>query len=185
MRIWFSADFHFRHTNIIKYCSRPFQNTDEMDEAMIKNWNSCVHPEDQGYILGDFAFCPPDKAANIARRLHGKKHLILGNHDKKKTIEAISPFFEWVKDTYLLTVQDKNNQYGNQQIWLSHYAHLCWPEMSYGSYHLFGHSHGNLNGAIPFSLKALDVGVDGWDYSPVSYNQVKLYMSQKNVKKGI
>ena len=183
MNIWFSSDFHFGHSNIIKYCNRPFETTDEMNEAMIDNWNRVVRPEDQGYILGDFAFCSPDKAANIARRLHGKKYLILGNHDRKKTLAAIEPFFEWVNDTYLLTVQDRNNKYGNQQIWLSHYAHLCWPEMSYGSFHLFGHSHGKC--PVPFTSKAMDVGVDSNNFYPVSYDQIKLYMSQRDGKKGI
>lgn len=183
MRTFFISDTHFYHQNIIKYCDRPFVHADEMNEALIKNWNSIVQPEDQLFHLGDFAFCPPDKAANVARRLHGKKHLILGNHDRKKTLDAIEPFFEWVKDTHLLTVQDKNNQYGNQQIWLSHYAHLCWPEMSYGSYHLFGHSHGKC--CVPFTAKAMDVGVDSNNFYPVSYEQVKLYMSQRGGKSGI
>jgi calcineurin-like phosphoesterase family protein len=154
-----------------------------MNEILISNWNAVVQPEDQIYHLGDFAFCPPDKAANIARRLQGKKHLILGNHDRKKTLDAIEPFFEWVKDTHLLTVQDTRLKEGKQLIWLSHYCHLAFPHQGYGAWHLFGHSHGKLQ--VPFSLKAIDVGVDSWDYTPVSYDQIKLQMSQCGGRHGI
>ena len=183
MRTFFTADTHFFHGNIIKYCDRPFAHADEMNEAIITNWNAMVGPQDQVFHLGDFAFCPPDKAANIARRLHGTKYLILGNHDRKKTVEAIAPFFEWAKDTYLATVQDKQHPEGKQQIWLSHYAHLVWPQQGYGVWHLFGHSHGKC--VIPFTSKSMDVGVDSNGFYPVSYDQIKLYMSQRNGRKGI
>ena len=183
MRTFFTADTHFFHQNIIKYCSRPFDHADEMNEVIIRNWNNVVTPQDEIYHLGDFAFCPPDKAANIARRLNGKKYLIRGNHDKTKTVQALEPFFEWVKDTYLATVQDKQSQYGNQQVWLSHYCHLVWPQQHYGVWHLFGHSHGMCE--VPFTAKSLDVGVDSHMFYPVSYEQIKIYMSQRGGRKGI
>jgi calcineurin-like phosphoesterase family protein len=53
---YYIADTHFGHANIIHLCNRPFQNVDEMDDALIKNWNSRVTKKDTVYILGDFAF---------------------------------------------------------------------------------------------------------------------------------
>lgn len=50
-----TSDVHFGHNNIIKYCNRPFQNSDEMDITIINNWNKIVNPDDEVYILGDFA----------------------------------------------------------------------------------------------------------------------------------
>ena len=41
-KTFFVSDTHFNHTNIIKYCNRPFNNADEMDAALIKNWNAKV-----------------------------------------------------------------------------------------------------------------------------------------------
>ena len=183
MQTFFTGDTHWFHTNILRYCNRPFKDVGEMNETLIENWNRVVRPKDQVFHLGDFAFCSPDKAANIARRLHGKKYLILGNHDRKKTVEAIRPFFEWIKDVYMLTIQDNTTKHGNQQIWLSHYCHLVWPQQGYGVFHLFAHSHGNC--AVPFASKAMDVGVDCWNYEPVRYDMIKLHMSQRNGQKGI
>ena len=183
MNIWFTSDTHFYHSNIIRYCDRPFKHADEMNEILIENWNRVVQPDDQIYHLGDFAFCPPDKAANIARRLHGKKFLLKGNHDRTKMIKELMPFFEWIKDVHLLNVQDKSMQYGNQQIWLSHYCHLVWPQQGYGVWHLFGHSHGKCE--VSFAAKAIDVGVDSWQYEPISYDQIKLLMTQRNGRRGI
>ena len=52
---FFTSDTHFGHENIIKYCNRPFTSTEEMDKALISNWNKVVKPEDTVFHLGDFA----------------------------------------------------------------------------------------------------------------------------------
>jgi calcineurin-like phosphoesterase family protein len=80
--IWFIADTHFGHKNIINYENRPFNNIEEMDEAIISNWNSVVDKEDIIYHLGDFAFSHNKEELKILlERLNGRKVLIMGNHD--------------------------------------------------------------------------------------------------------
>ena len=37
--IWFTADFHFGHSNIIRYCNRPFQSVEEMDQTILDRLN--------------------------------------------------------------------------------------------------------------------------------------------------
>ena len=49
--IYFTADTHFGHENVIRFCDRPFSSANEMDEAMIANWNARVRGNDTVYIL--------------------------------------------------------------------------------------------------------------------------------------
>ncbi|MBX3075784.1 hypothetical protein KF707_22435 [Candidatus Obscuribacterales bacterium] len=58
MNTWFTSDHHFGHTNIIKYCNRPFNSVAHMNALMEVDWNSIVAPEDTVYYLGDFAMQP-------------------------------------------------------------------------------------------------------------------------------
>ena len=53
--VYFTADQHFSHAGIIGLCKRPFRSIEEMDEAMIANWNTVVGPDDDVWHLGDFA----------------------------------------------------------------------------------------------------------------------------------
>lgn len=111
MSTFLTSDTHFGHKNICSFTNadgsklRPWDNVDEMDEALIKNWNEVVKPADLVYHLGDFCF--PLKSLSIAARLNGKKILIRGNHDKHKLKDYLQ-YFEDIQgclnlDQYLLT----------------------------------------------------------------------------------
>ena len=81
---WFISDTHFNHENIIKYCNRPFETKEEMDEYMIKKWNSVVKEGDIVYHLGDFALgLGFDEYLKLISKLQGDIILIYGNHDRK------------------------------------------------------------------------------------------------------
>lgn len=79
--IWVTSDTHFNHYNIINYCDRPFKTTDEMNSALIENWNSVVKDGDIVYHLGDVYMTG---TADLLKGLNGRKRLILGNHDNGK-----------------------------------------------------------------------------------------------------
>jgi len=78
MNIFFTSDHHFGHTNIIKFCNRPFANVDEMNEELIRRWNEKIAPGDEVYHLGDFALITPEKLNEILDRLNGTIYLIAG-----------------------------------------------------------------------------------------------------------
>lgn len=82
MRIFVIADTHFGHENIIQYCNRPFRSVDEMDNALIKNWNAAVTQQDTIIHLGDFMIGRKERCKEIVKQLNGKKILIKGNHDR-------------------------------------------------------------------------------------------------------
>jgi calcineurin-like phosphoesterase family protein len=164
--IWFTADTHFGHANIIRYCDRPFESKYDHDETLIKNWNAVVQKDDHVYHLGDFGFGSPKWLMDkVACRLRGRIHLIRGNHDRGVIKEPLVRRFEFVKDVHMGKVQHKGH---GIQIFLSHYAHRSWPQANYGVIHLFGHSHGRM----PALGRSFDVGVDCWGYTPISMETV-------------
>jgi calcineurin-like phosphoesterase family protein len=84
MKVYFTSDTHYFHGNIIKYCSRPFSSTDEMNESMVKRWNEVVRPDDVGIHVGDVSAGLGGRSAELRTligNLNGLKILIRGNHD--------------------------------------------------------------------------------------------------------
>lgn len=96
--IWFTSDTHFYHTNIIRFCNRPYKDATEMNEKLLYNWNQKVKPGDIVYHLGDVLMGGQearDKFPAFWARLNGKKRLIVGNHDEIKFLSS-GAFFEKV-----------------------------------------------------------------------------------------
>lgn len=85
---YFIADTHFNHENIIKYCNRPFKNSNEMNEYIINKWNSVVTENDVVYHLEDVGFGSTSELKKLVGRLNGKKILIRGNHDYKRGLNG-------------------------------------------------------------------------------------------------
>ncbi len=172
MTVWFTADTHFGHANIIRYCKRPCASVTEMDDMLIENWNQVVRPGDYMYHLGDFAMGGRDQAAHYFSRLNGVISIVPGGHDKRwlrkgeyrsksgHPVTILSPLH-----TLKLSIPGIAQ---HQMVVLCHYAMRVWDRSHYGSWHLYGHSHGNL----PPLQNSLDVGVDCWDYYPLSLMRV-------------
>lgn len=162
---FFTADTHFDHHKIRELVGRPFESLDEMNQAMIDNWNKIVTKKDLVYHLGDFAF---DRHAHFQQALNGKKILIIGSHDQMP--ESVLANFTAV---YYL----KNISIDSQHVVLSHCAFRVWEGSFHGSWNFYGHSHGTLP-EDPYR-KACDVGVDVWNYSPVPWEILKKKMQAK------
>jgi len=157
MSWFFTADPHFNHTNIIKYCDRPFKTIEEMNESLIGNWNGLVRTDDTTVIAGDLGF---GDMRPILQRLNGKKILVIGSHDKR-TVEECSDMFESIERLLDLHIY-------NQHVVVCHYAMRRWPRSHYGSWHMYAHSHGELE---PIG-KSWDVGVDNNNYYPLSWARI-------------
>lgn len=169
-KVFFTADLHFGHANIIKYSNRQFADVAEMNEEIIRRWNEKVSPEDETYILGDISFMPTFETKILIRRLNGKKYLIVGNHDKKLIRDTeLRSLFVWIKD-YATAVFEK------RYFVLFHYPIFSWDQMSHQSIHLYGHVH---NGEEHKELllrscrsNSLNVGLDVNNYEPIEINEI-------------
>lgn len=189
MNTFFTSDpqLHFGHggksgtEGVIAFCKRPFKDKWEMDEALINNWNSVVTNKDRVFCLGDFFFCGKDRAISIARRLNGQKFWIFGNHDEKsRKWRDLTDLFAWCGDYKEIKIPDADGEYRNtsyNKIILCHYPIASWHSMQKGTWHLHGHSHGSYH---VNDNKIVDVGSDVWNYTPVSYQEIKKYMKKRN-----
>jgi len=164
--ILFTSDQHFGHANVIRFCDRPFADADEMNAAMIANWNEKVTNRDVVYIVGDLMFRLANEPETILRQLHGKKHLIIGNHDKS-----------WIPKVDLSRWFDSAEHYriiatGGGKITLCHY-----PMMSFGSrLMVHGHIHNNKPESYWPLLRtmdnALNASVEINGYAPVTLDEL-------------
>ena len=157
MEYFFTADEHYGHKNVIKYCNRPYANITEMDAALIANHNAVVGPDDIVYHLGDFTL--RHNAEKIYHeyiaKLLGTNFFIKGSHDY------------WLKGKSPTWMIEKT--FNGQFIVMCHYAMRVWARSHYNTWQLYGHSHGNLS---PVG-KQWDVGVDNNNYAPVSLTRLK------------
>ena len=175
--VWFCGDTHFGHANIIKFCDRPFSTANEMDEALIANWNDLIGKDDHVFHVGDFSFHTADKTIEILKRLNGHKYLIIGNHEKVVlSNDSVKKQFVWIRPAYDLRID-------NDTICMYHYAQRVWNKSHNGSFHLYGHSHGTLE-KIPYG-KSMDVGVDCNNYFPFPFSMVKSILDERPMHENI
>ena len=163
MSNWYTADTHFGHANIIKYCDRPFESTDEMDASIIRTISESVDDDDDLWILGDFAFGRQAKTVGYLSRvfdsLPGRKHLVTGNHDYRQT-RALP----WSSVQDIVQIKD-----GDAHLTLCHFPMLTWNRARDGALQLFGHVHNDWEG----TRNSVNVGVDVWDFKPVRIEEIK------------
>lgn len=173
--IWFTSDLHFGHHNIIRYCNRPFANTQEMDALITDRMNACAKPNDILYFLGDFCMGRAERVAEYRKRLVCRTiHFIEGNHDKVARIQQ--PLFaSW-------GVLSEINV-AKQRIVLCYYAMRVWPRHAQGAWQLYGHSHGNLPDE-PLSL-SMDVGIDSHDFRPWNFDEIQSVMKTKSITRSL
>lgn len=169
--IWFTSDTHLGHEKAMEFANRPWQQIDEMNEAIIANINAKVGKNDELYILGDFSFkIPAVDAAELRKKILCKKvHLVSGNHDKDWNHKL-------VQGTFMVEPPIKVLKVDGRKFILSHYPMMDWQSMRYGSIQLHGHIHsvGSLYNETnrKMGIYRYDVGVDANNYMPVSMDDI-------------
>lgn len=183
--IFFTSDTHFNHSNILRFCNRPFSSIEEHDKALIDNWNSVVSPNDTIFHLGDFCFGGSDKWKSIRQQLNGHIILIKGNHDDKHLQQSLYPLFDDVLYQARILINGRT-------IYLNHFPFLCFAHGNVSTYkdsyaiQCFGHIHSGPNSTSDdMSRSSLlyptqyDVGVDNNNYTPISYEKLSDIISQQ------
>ena len=191
-QLWFTADLHFGHGNIIRYCDRPFLSREEKvrvaenrrgnwkvsaetvrrhDDALLEAINERVGEEDRLWILGDFSLSPLEEAREYRNRIRCRDvNLARGNHD----LPSYDSLFREVIDQGMI-------KHRGQRIWLNHYPMRAWDKAYHGAWHLYGHVHGRLleeDAATP-RLLVRDVGVDANEFAPVCFDDLMDYMAPR------
>lgn len=130
--IYYIADMHFSHRNVLHFDNRPFVDADQMDEVLIHNWNERVTDEDTVYVLGDAFWKNEENSIRIIQRLNGHKHLIRGNHDR---VHGRLRFY-WESIEQYAEIND-----GNTLVIMSHYPIMFYKNQHCGAVMLYGHVH--------------------------------------------
>jgi calcineurin-like phosphoesterase family protein len=158
--IFFTSDTHFGHAGVLGLYGRPFASVRAMDDALVARWNATVGARDEVWHLGDFALGGGVKrAATLLDALAGRKHLVAGNNDPPE-VRALAG---WT------TVADYAElELDGVKLVLCHYPFRSWNGMAKGTLDLHGHSHGRM-APLP---RQIDVGVDAWDFAPVTLERL-------------
>lgn len=134
---YFISDIHFGSVNSWD------KRTLEHDQILITKWNKVIHNNDDIWILGDVGRGGTNDAiiytAQCLATLKGRKHLIIGNHDKDliKDWRIQSQFIEMV-DRKALHINEGGKSY---RLILDHYPILMWDSQHKGTILLYGHTH--------------------------------------------
>lgn len=186
-KIWFTSDLHLLHRNISgpsrtkwKEGFRDFKDEYDMTDHIINMINSVVKVEDILFNLGDFMFKNPRELPKLRNRIYCREiHHILGNHDQH--IPKFEDVFTSLHDLVELNID-------NLQFVLCHYSLRTWPGSHKGSYHLYGHSHDNLDKypAAPWG-RSMDVGIDAakrilGEYRPFSHMEIHKFLQKRSAE---
>ena len=165
MNVFFTSDTHFCHERVIDFVKRPFKDIEEMNDALVKNWNQRVKPEDSVFHLGDFVW--GDKRFDeFMERLNGHIILVTGNHDRGN--------FGIITEALI--------EYGGHEWHLIHNS-----ELTRHPYVLCGHVHNLWTVNRIFTEGQLvqtcvNVGVDVWGYRPITINEILTAVAKEEKK---
>ena len=139
--IYLTSDLHFCHNRSFLWEPRGFENVQEMNQAIVKNWNNIIQPEDEVYVLGDLMLNNDVEGARLFKQLKGQIHVILGNHDTDRRVAAYNTFYNICEICYARPLH-----YNGYHFFLSHYPTIT-SNFDYDkplrsrTLNLCGHSH--------------------------------------------
>ena len=165
-KIFVTSDLHFNHDKEFVYKPRGFNTVEEMNTAIINNWNSIIDNEDDIYVLGDLMLGDNEKGLECIKQLNGRLHIILGNHDTAVREQIYTEQCDNVIEVKYATII----KYRKYHFYLSHYPTMT-ANFDSDSLHnclinLYGHTHQKTNfyNEMPFIYH---IGLDSHNNTPV------------------
>ena len=182
-KVWFTSDLHFWHKNICKYCDRPYNTIEEMNQSIIDNWNSVVKDDDIVYLLGDMGFCGIEKLKSLISQLKGHIRLVQGNHDSDKAVNRLieEGLIEGVATLCYITITG-DEECPDQELTLCHFPMIDWANKERGAWMIHGHQH-QLPNTPSCSHAHWDVGLDKNNMTPISFEQLKINITKQYVNR--
>lgn len=176
MAIFYTSDSHFFHKNICGKdgfeIKREKFTVDEMNEELIKQWNSVVGYNDEVYHLGDFALhTTKSKLIDVIQRLNGRIHWIAGNHDSFKNSRSIVRRFEG--DTIDGLPKIEFHEVGLRRVVDGYTLYLCHYGMLTGARPKVFSIHGHIHSEPSMYDNHINVGVDNieFDFKDIPFGQ--------------
>lgn len=182
MTVWFTSDTHFNHKNIIRYCGRPFEDVQSMNDSIVERWNSCVKPTDKVYHMGDLGLFRQEEDVNaMLDNLNGTVWMVKGNHDGKKVKHALGYRLQkargyWIDHTLAVMVHKPCNYPAIAQ-------NYDWDNTIL----LYGHVHDRGPDCLHWvrfpdgkEILAYHVGVDTNNFFPVSKDAIEQMVRRKD-----
>lgn len=166
-KIFVTSDLHIGHARILEYCPGRGNTVEEMNETIVRNWNSVVSWDDEVIICGDVIMGIVEKSIPIIRRLNGTKRLCFGNHDRKlKSLIKLpenQDLFVSAEYQYETTVKVDDKKHN---IVFTHYPLMHWSGQDRGAISLSGHTHSTGEARFPSKYRQMDIGADGNGLTP-------------------
>lgn len=164
--IWFMADLHLFHSNILKHSKRSYTKISEMNKDFLEKL-AVIKEKDYLFDLGDlFWKTDPTLMESIIKDNIKTSHFwkILGNHDKESLYRGkLCKCFEGISESLDISIKIPNKDEDKViTLSLDHYPKVSWNNKPRGSIMLHGHCHGNIDEFNNNSTDLrVDVGVDG------------------------
>ncbi len=166
-RVWLISDTHFDHTNIIRYCNRPFGSVEEMNETIRRNWNDTIAPDDLVYFLGDLAYGRGSRPPRWwATQLNGEIVWVKGSHDRGVHVLSVIP-------NVVKVVSSETISCGGVEFMLVHDVFgtadgFC---LRWDGWTVHGHNHAN-QPHLNMVRRRVNVSVEVVDYRPISLARI-------------
>lgn len=177
MSIWLTSDLHFGHNREFIYKPRGFESVDDMNEAIIKNWNNVVQSDDDVYVLGDLMLGDNTQGIECIKQLNGIIHVVLGNHDTDRRAELYKQLYNIVEVENVIV-----KKYNRHHFYMSHYPTLTGnlerESLMQMTLNLYGHTHQKTNFYMDMPF-VYHVGVDSHNCTPILLDDIIIEMYSK------